>query len=88
VNKELFENPPRLCTKTLPSAVPSTDIHNKQARVILDADIVSPTHPKPGCRLAARCEYESRKCHEPQQLEEVLPKHFVSCRRVTAMDSF
>jgi oligopeptide/dipeptide ABC transporter ATP-binding protein len=87
VNREPFENPPHLYTKTLLPAAPSTGIHNKQARVILDADIVSPIYPKPGCRLAARCKYQRKECHYPQQLEEVLPNHFASRCRVKEINS-
>jgi oligopeptide/dipeptide ABC transporter ATP-binding protein len=81
-SKELFKHPLHPYTKALLSAVPSTDIHHKKERIILEGEIVSPINPKPGCRFAARCKYEGQKCHDPQQLEEVLPNHFGSCCRV------
>ena len=80
--KELFKHPLHPYTQALLSAVPSIDIHTRKERIILEGEIVSPINPKPGCRFAARCRYEGRRCHDPQQLEEVLPNHFVSCCRV------
>jgi peptide/nickel transport system ATP-binding protein len=85
--KELFKNPLHPYTKALISAVPSTNIHHKRERIILEGEIVSPINPKPGCRFAARCKFTCEKCHEPQQLEEVQPNHFVSCCRVREVNS-
>ncbi len=81
-SKELFRNPLHPYTQALLSAVPSTDIHRKKERILLKGEITSPINPTPGCRFAARCKYASEKCHEPQRLEEVMPKHFVACCRV------
>jgi oligopeptide/dipeptide ABC transporter ATP-binding protein len=79
--KELFERSLHPYTKALLSAIPSTDIHREKKRILLQGEIVSPINPKPGCRFAARCSYAREKCAEPQQLEEVLPKHCVACWR-------
>ncbi len=79
---ELFENTLHPYSKTLLSAIPTIDIHAKKKRIPLKGEIVSPIDPKPGCRFAARCPYAIEGCHAPQQLEEVLPGHFVSCCRV------
>lgn len=81
-SKELFRSPLHPYTKALLSAVPSTDITHKKERILLRGEVVSPVEPKPGCRFAARCNYATDKCHEPQKLEEVSPGHFVSCCRV------
>ena len=81
-SKELFKHPLHPYTQALISAVPTIDIHHKKERIILEGEITSPINPKPGCRFAARCKYVSEKCHDPQQLEEVLPDHFVACCRV------
>jgi peptide/nickel transport system ATP-binding protein len=81
-SKELFKQPLHPYTQALISAVPSIDIHHKSERIILEGEITSPIHPKPGCRFARRCKYECKACREPQQLEEVLPGHFVACCRV------
>jgi peptide/nickel transport system ATP-binding protein len=78
---ELFEKPLHPYTKALLSAIPSTDIHREKKRIVLEGEIVSPINPKPGCRFAARCGYVRDRCHEPQQLEGLLPGHSVACCR-------
>lgn len=80
-SKELFAKPLHPYTKALLSAIPSTNIHAQRERIVLKGEITSPINPKPGCRFAARCPYATPECEKPQQLEEVLPNHFVSCRR-------
>ncbi len=87
-SKELFKHPLHPYTQALISAVPTIDIHHKKERIILEGEITSPIHPKPGCRFAKRCKYECKPCHNPQQLEQVLPNHFVSCCRVREINSF
>ena len=85
--KELFKQPLHPYTQALISAVPTLDIHHKKERLILEGEITSPVHPKPGCRFAKRCKYECKPCHEPQQLIEVLPGHFVACCRVREINN-
>lgn len=80
-SKELFREPLHPYTKALLSAIPSTDIHNPHKRIVLKGEITSPINPKPGCRFAARCPYAAEACHQPQNLEEIQPNHFVSCCR-------
>ena len=87
-SRELFKHPLHPYTQALISAVPTTDIHHKKERIILEGEITSPIDPKPGCRFAARCKYAGEKCHEPQRLEEIQPKHFVSCCRVREINAF
>jgi oligopeptide/dipeptide ABC transporter ATP-binding protein len=81
-SKELFKHSLHPYTQALISAVPSTDIHRKKERILLEGELSSPIHPKPGCRFAKRCKYECKPCHEPQHLEEIIPNHFVACCRV------
>lgn len=81
-SKELFHSPMHPYTKALLSAIPTTNIHKTHNRIVLEGEIVSPINPKPGCRFAARCKYACEKCHQPQQLQEVTPGHFVSCCRL------
>jgi peptide/nickel transport system ATP-binding protein len=81
-SKELFGTPLHPYTKALLSAIPSVDIDRPKRRVELRGEIMSPINPEPGCRFAPRCVYETEECRKPQVLEEVLPGHFVSCRRV------
>ncbi len=80
-SKKLFERPLHPYTKALLSAIPSTDLDHPMQRVQLKGEITSAINPEPGCRFAARCPYACDKCREPQVLEELEPKHFVSCCR-------
>lgn len=81
-SEELFQNTLHPYSKALLSAIPTIDIHAERKRIALEGEIVSPINPKPGCRFAARCPYASEECHQPQELEEVRPGHFVSCCKV------
>lgn len=80
--RELFAHQYHPYSKALLSAIPSVDIHNRQKRIVIKGELVSPIDPKPGCRFAARCPYASEVCYQPQKLTEVTPGHFVSCCRV------
>ena len=84
--KELFIRPLHPYTKALLSVIPSTDIHHPHERIHLKGEITSPIDPKPGCRFAARCPYACERCHQPQQLTELTPNHFVSCCRAAELN--
>lgn len=84
--QELFDHPLHPYTKALLSAIPSVDIHHKTERILLKGEINSPINPKPGCRFAKRCPYATEKCHQPLELSEVTPGHFVSCCRVKELN--
>ena len=84
--KELFIRPLHPYTKALLSAIPSTDIHHPHERIHLKGEITSPIDPKPGCRFAARCPYACERCHQPQELTELAPNHFVSCCRAAELN--
>lgn len=86
-SKELFKKPLHPYTQALISAVPTTDIHHKRERIILQGEITSPINPKPGCRFARRCPHECKACREPQKLEELLPNHFVACCRAKELNN-
>lgn len=85
-SRELFKKPLHPYTKALLSAIPSTDIDHPHERIRLKGEITSPIDPKPGCRFAARCPYACEKCHEPQQMKQLLPNHFVSCCRAEELN--
>lgn len=85
--KELFRRTLHPYTKALLSAIPSMDIHHPMQRVQLKGEITSAINPKPGCRFAPRCPYATEACLEPQRLEEIEPKHFVSCCRVREINN-
>ena len=78
-SEELFEHPMHPYTKALLSAIPSTDIHKKKERILIQGELTSPVDPKPGCRFASRCPHATEACREPQELREVSPGHFVQC---------
>ncbi len=80
--EELFRQTLHPYTKALLSAIPSADLKHPMQRIQLKGEITSPINPKPGCRFASRCPYMEERCHEPQELVEVEPNHFVSCCRV------
>ena len=86
-SKELFKTPLHPYTQALLSAVPSIDIHKVKERILLEGEITSPINPKPGCRFVARCKYVREDCHSPQQLEEIMPNHFVACCRVREINN-
>ena len=79
--EELFENNLHPYTRALLSAIPSTDIHNPNKRIVLKGELTSAINPGPGCRFAPRCIYATPACLEPQELREVSEGHFVSCCR-------
>lgn len=83
---ELFDKPLHPYTKALLSAIPTTDILHPKKRIVLKGEITSPIDPEPGCRFASRCEYATEACKQPQKLEELLPKHFVSCCRARELN--
>lgn len=85
-SQELFERPLHPYSKALLSAIPTTDIDQPRERIRLKGELMSPINPKPGCRFAPRCEYATEACLAPQQLEEILPGHFVSCCRVRELN--
>ena len=85
-SRELFKKPLHPYTKALLSAIPSTDIDHPHERIRLKGEITSPVNPKPGCRFAARCPYACERCHEPQDLQELLPNHYVSCCRAKELN--
>ena len=85
-SRELFRKPLHPYTKALLSAIPSTDIDHPHERIRLKGEITSPINPRPGCRFAARCPYACPSCHEPQQLTELLPNHFVACCRAKELN--
>ncbi|MGN0976509.1 MAG: ABC transporter ATP-binding protein [Faecousia sp.] len=84
--KEIFRNPMHPYTKVLLSAIPSVDLHDQRQRIITKGEISSPINPKPGCRFAARCAYACEACMQPQTLEKVAPRHYVSCCRVKELN--
>lgn len=84
--QQVFSRPLHPYTKALLSAIPSTNIHQKQQRIVLKGELTSPVNPKPGCRFAARCHYACGECHQPQHLTCYEPGHFVACCRTPMLN--
>ena len=81
--EELFDNPLHPYTKGLLSAIPIPSLDDNREYVILQGELTSPINPKPGCRIAARCQYATEECVSKfPKYEEVMPGHFVSCHNV------
>ncbi len=80
--RELFDHPLHPYTQALLSAIPSTDIHHREKRIVLNGELTSPIDPAGGCRFASRCLYRTEKCKEKQELKNVGNNHFVSCCRL------
>ena len=84
---ELFEHTLHPYSKALLSAIPEPNIHKERRRTILRGEITSPIDPEPGCRFAARCADATEECAcQTPELEEVLPKHYVACHHVRAIN--
>lgn len=80
---ELFAQPLHPYTKALLAAIPEPVVKRDRKRILLQGEIVSPIDPKPGCRFAPRCPYATEECRTVSSaLQEVKPRHFVSCHRV------
>ncbi len=84
--KELFDKPLHPYTKALLSAIPTVSLEHQRERIVMKGEITSPINPKPGCRFAPRCPFATEQCNEPQNLEELLPNHFVSCVRARELN--
>ncbi|MDH4480308.1 MAG: ATP-binding cassette domain-containing protein [Rhodoferax sp.] len=80
-----FARPLHPYSVALMSAVPT--VHGGRARaaqrIKLSGDPPSPINPPPGCRFASRCPVAEPACSaELPPLREVVPGHWVRCRRV------
>lgn len=78
--EEIFAHPIHPYTKALLSAIPTTDLSNRnRKKYMLKGEVSSPINPDPGCRFTPRCPYGNEKCRETQPMVEVAPNHFVAC---------
>lgn len=77
--EKLFSHPCHPYTEALLSAIPTTEMKQKE-QIILEGDIPSPIHPPMGCKFHTRCKYCTEICKEKKpQMQEVEPGHFVAC---------
>ena len=81
--EEIFDNPRHPYTEALLSAIPTTDVDQKQEAILLEGDIPSPINPPKGCKFHTRCRYCTDICKivTPEFLE-VSPGHFVACHHM------
>jgi peptide/nickel transport system ATP-binding protein len=87
--RTFFGNPLHPYSVALMSAVPTVHGGRERAaqRIRLAGDPPSPISPPPGCRFAGRCPAAEPACHEAlPPLREVVPGHWVRCRRVDLID--
>jgi oligopeptide transport system ATP-binding protein len=76
----LYENPLHPYTRSLLSAVPTTDPSSKSQRQILAGETPSPVNPPPGCAFHPRCPIARPECSQNEpEFTEVAPGHSVRC---------
>jgi oligopeptide/dipeptide ABC transporter ATP-binding protein len=77
--EEVYRNPLHPYTKTLISAIPTTEKKNTE-RIILKGDIPSNIFPPSGCKFRTRCPLATEKCaRSVPEYREVEPGRFVAC---------
>ena len=76
----LYGNPLHPYTKSLLSAVPTTDPQSKSERIHLGGETPSPINPPSGCHFHPRCPvaHDDCKANVPE-LAETSPGHWVRC---------
>lgn len=87
--RAFFGNPLHPYSVALMSAVPTVGGGRTRAarRIKLTGDPPSPINPPSGCRFAGRCPVAEDACRaELPPLREVVPGHWVRCRRVEVVD--
>jgi peptide/nickel transport system ATP-binding protein len=79
---EIFDVPRHPYTAALLSAVPVADPRVRSRMTPLKGEVPSPANPPSGCYFHPRCPYVVDQCRtDPPSLEEITPKHYVSCHR-------
>ena len=78
--KSLFDSPQHPYTYALLSAIPSTKIGEKKARILLKGDVPSPIDPPSGCRFYSRCPFAFDRCKdEAPALHKIKEGHESAC---------
>jgi peptide/nickel transport system ATP-binding protein len=69
-------------TEMLRSAVPKPDPRLRSQRIVLEGSVADPANPVSSCYFHPRCRHAVDICQaETPQLQEIVPKHCVSCHR-------
>lgn len=77
---EIFSHPAHPYTKSLLSAVPSTDPSIKKDRILLNGDIPSPINTPSGCRFHTRCYKAKDICaKQSPELKDLGGGHCCAC---------
>lgn len=80
--EEIFNAPRHPYTSALLSAVPVADPRIRSRMTPLKGEVPSPANPPSGCYFHPRCPYAVDRCRtDTPLLEEISPKHYVSCHR-------
>jgi peptide/nickel transport system ATP-binding protein len=80
--EEIFSAPRHPYTSALLSAVPVADPRVRSSMTPLKGEVPSPANPPSGCYFHPRCPHVvDQCCTNPPSLEEISPKHYVSCHR-------
>ncbi|MEJ2559404.1 MAG: dipeptide ABC transporter ATP-binding protein [Anaerolineae bacterium] len=83
----LFNQPKHPYTAALLSAVPVPDPRVRSKMKPLEGDVPSPANPPSGCYFHPRCPYAIDLCSaQTPILEEISPKHYVSCHRAHELE--
>jgi peptide/nickel transport system ATP-binding protein len=76
----LFDAPLHPYTQALMKAIPVPSPAGRQAKILLQGDVPSPTAPPPGCRFHTRCPHARPLCSEARPpAEEAAPGRSVAC---------
>jgi oligopeptide/dipeptide ABC transporter ATP-binding protein len=82
-NHSLYGNAMHPYTKSLLSAVPVPDIHQKRKRVLLKGEVPSPITLPTGCLFHPRCPSIMSICRrEEPVLKLAAPEHYVACHLI------
>lgn len=69
-------------TRSLLSAIPVPDPHNKKQRIVLEGDVPSPIDPPPGCPFHPRCGFRQERCtseYPSLRARDAAPSHRFAC---------
>lgn len=77
---DLYNEPLHPYTKSLLSAIPSTNPSEQKVRIILKGDVPDPANPPSGCPFRLRCPMAHDRCKiEKPNYQEAKENHWVAC---------